>query len=195
MPSDNDSDIVLRRSLSNAPKKWKRIRAISSSDESTDTVKVNSEPLQMEEINMKSRKRSRNQLNYAQNIRKMKRNSGEEYETKKSKLVSGKLFEHKDCRCSKQYTCQKCDSLKLKIEASSNEDEKLHLMEIRDSHLISAEQARKSLTDDIQKAKDNPSEYYAFTFDLQKALAYPKLSVSVAYYKRNIKLVADNESE
>ncbi|XP_054726886.1 uncharacterized protein LOC129236483 [Anastrepha obliqua] len=102
MPSDNDSDIVLRRSLSNAPKKWKRIRAISSSDESTDTVKVNSEPLQMEEINMKSRKRSRNQLNYAQNIRKMKRNSGEEYETKKSKLVSGKLFEHKDCRCFKQ---------------------------------------------------------------------------------------------
>ena len=56
-------------------------------------------------------------------------------------------------------------------------------MEIHDSHLNSAEQARKSLTDDIQKVKDNPSECYGFTFDLQKAVSYPKLSVSVAYYK------------
>ena len=48
-------------------------------------------------------------------------------------------------------------------------------------HLSSAEQARKSLTDDKQTAKDNPSEYYGFTLDLQKALSYPKLSVSVAY--------------
>ena len=77
--------------------------------------------------------------------------------------------------------CQKCHSVKQKIEASSNEDEKLHLMEIHDSHLNSAEQARKSSTDHIQKAKDSPSEYYVFTFDRQQALSYPKLSVSVAY--------------
>uniref|UniRef100_A0A1B0BZH4 Uncharacterized protein n=1 Tax=Glossina palpalis gambiensis TaxID=67801 RepID=A0A1B0BZH4_9MUSC len=83
-------------------------------------------------------------------------------------------------------TCQECDSLKQNIEASSNEDEKLHLMEIHDSHLNSAEQASKSLTDDIRKAKDNPSEYYGFTFDLKKALSYPKLSVTAAYYKRNM---------
>lgn len=56
----------------------------------------------MEESNMKSRKRTRNQRNYAQNIRKMKRNSGEEYETKESKHVSGKVFENKDCLCSKK---------------------------------------------------------------------------------------------
>ena len=83
-------------------------------------------------------------------------------------------------------TCQKCDSLKLKIDASSNEDEKLQLMQIHDSHLKSAEKARQSLKDDNEKAKDNPSEYYGFTFDLQKPLPYPKLSVSVAYYKRNM---------
>ena len=59
-------------------------------------------------------------------------------------------------------------------------------MEIHNSHLNSTEQARKILSDDIQRAKDNPSEYYGFTFDLQKALAYPKLSVSVACYKRNM---------
>ncbi|XP_036336106.1 uncharacterized protein LOC118746358 [Rhagoletis pomonella] len=78
-------DIIRRRSISNAPKKWKRIRLISSSDESVHTLEVNSEPLQMEESNLKSRKRTRNPRNYAQNIRKMKRNSGEEYETKESK--------------------------------------------------------------------------------------------------------------
>jgi len=71
-----------------------------SSDELVHTLKVNSE--QIEESNMKSRKRKRNQHNYAQNIRKMKRNSGEEYETKKSKHVSGKLFENKHCLCSKK---------------------------------------------------------------------------------------------
>ena len=77
--------------------------------------------------------------------------------------------------------CQKCHSVKQKIEASSNEDEKLHLMEIHDSHLNSAEQDNKSLTDDIQKY--NPSEYYGFIFDLRKALSHAKVSVSVAYYK------------
>ena len=50
-----------------------------------------------------------------------------------------------------------------------------------DSHLNSAEETRKSLTDDIQNTKDIPSEYYGFTFDLQKALSYTKLSFSVAY--------------
>ena len=70
--------------------------------------------------------------------------------------------------------CQKYDSLKLKIGASSNEDEKLDLLEIHDSHLNSAKQARKSLSDDIQKANDKPSEYDECTFDLQKALSYPK---------------------
>lgn len=54
------------------------------------------------ESNLKSRKRTRNPRNYAQNIRKMKRNSREEYETKESKHVSGKLFENKDCLCSKK---------------------------------------------------------------------------------------------
>jgi hypothetical protein len=47
----------------------------------------------------KKRKRARNEDSYAQNIRKIKRNNGEEYTTKKSKLVSAKIFENKDCFC------------------------------------------------------------------------------------------------
>ncbi|EZA54507.1 hypothetical protein X777_05486 [Ooceraea biroi] len=83
-------------------------------------------------------------------------------------------------------TCQKCDLLKVKIEASSNEEEKLHFRQQHDLHLKSAEQARKCLKDDQKKAVENPEEYYAFSFDLQKALPYLKLSVSIAYYKRNM---------
>lgn len=49
------------------------------------------------------RKRAKNKDNYTQNIRRIKRNNGEEYTTKKLKLASAKIFENKDCFCSKQY--------------------------------------------------------------------------------------------
>ena len=83
-------------------------------------------------------------------------------------------------------TCQKCDLLKGKIEACNNEEEKLHLKESHDVHLQNAERARNCLAEDQRKAKENSREYYGFSFDLQKALPYPKLSVSLAYYKRNL---------
>ena len=37
--------------------------------------------------------------NYEQNVRKLKRNSGEKYRTGKLKHVSATLFENKDCLC------------------------------------------------------------------------------------------------
>ncbi|XP_047347879.1 uncharacterized protein LOC124948386 isoform X2 [Vespa velutina] len=73
-----------------------------------------------------------------------------------------------------------------KIEASSNEEEKLHLRQSHDIHLQNIERAKNYLAEDQKKSKENPREYYGILFDLQKALPYPKLSVSLAYYKRNI---------
>ena len=62
----------------------------------TKTI-VNLETPEMVQIEKdKKRKRARNEDSYAQN-RKIKRNNGEEYTTKKSKLVSAKIFENKDC--------------------------------------------------------------------------------------------------
>jgi len=52
--------------------------------------------------------------------------------------------------------------------------------------LKNAELARKALQEDKILASKNPDKYFAFSFDLQKALPYPKLSVSIAYHKRNI---------
>lgn len=94
------ADIIRPR---NTSKKWKRIKKLSSSDESYQDFIVNLETPKMVHIKKdKNRKRARNEDSYAQSIRKIKRNNGEEYMTKKSKLVNGKIFENKDCFCSKK---------------------------------------------------------------------------------------------
>lgn len=39
---------------------------------------------------------------------------------------------------------------------------------------------------DQELVSSNPSHYFSFSFDFQKALPYPKLTSSVAYYKYNM---------
>lgn len=41
-------------------------------------------------------------MNHKTKLRKFKRNTGQEYVTKKGKVVKAKVFENKDCSCSKQ---------------------------------------------------------------------------------------------
>ena len=50
-------------------------------------------------------------------------------------------------------------------------------------HLRKVEQARQCFADDKGLAS---TESYVMTFDLQKALPFPKLTTSTAYYKRNL---------
>lgn len=50
-------------------------------------------------------------------------------------------------------------------------------------HQAKAEKARSSLKNDQQIASDL---VYVATFDLQKALPFPKLTTSIAYYKKNL---------
>lgn len=80
-------------------------------------------------------------------------------------------------------TCQLCDSLQNVLEYGKCDDEKQKARINKDLHLRKAEQARSSLNRDKQIADENT---YVLTFDLQKALAFPKLSTSVAYYKLNM---------
>jgi hypothetical protein len=49
-------------------------------------------------------------------------------------------------------------------------------------HLRKAESVRTSLKKDKSKASEN---CYVCIFDLEKALPFPELSVSVAYYRTN----------
>lgn len=77
-------------------------------------------------------------------------------------------------------TCQKCDMLNMKIKTSCDIQEQQNLTEQHKIHLINAEMARNSLQKDRDLASNNPEKY------LQKALPFPKLTVSIAYYKRNM---------
>lgn len=79
-------------------------------------------------------------------------------------------------------TCSTCDSLQIKIESSDSERMRTAKSE-KDAHLQKAEQARSHMTADRTAVSE---ERFVFSFDLEKALAFPKLTTSVAYYKRNL---------
>ena len=74
-------------------------------------------------------------------------------------------------RVATENTCRNRPRKKKQLETEKN------------LHLESADQPREALKSDSEKASD---KLYVCTFDLQKALPFPKLSTSVAYYKRNL---------
>ena len=63
---------------------------------------------------------------------------------------------------------------------------KKRITEKHNVHLILAESARNLLKQAQEQVSSNSDYYFAFSFDLQKALPNLKLTTSVAYYKRNI---------
>ncbi|CAG9827583.1 unnamed protein product [Diabrotica balteata] len=83
-------------------------------------------------------------------------------------------------------TCSKRDDYKLKKAATIDDNEIKQIeFEIEVEHelpLRKAELARTSMKKDTEKAQTDYS-YYVFTFDLEKALPFPKLITSIAYYK------------
>lgn len=81
-------------------------------------------------------------------------------------------------------TCCKCDAYKTKIEVEADQAKKAVLETEHQVHLRKAEAARKSLKSDGELSKEG--NVYVASFDLQKALAFPRLTTSVAYYKRNM---------
>lgn len=83
-------------------------------------------------------------------------------------------------------TCVKCDKFKAMLECAGNENEKTELKTQHNLHLLKAENARKSLGNDKVLAMFNRGSVYSFTFDLEKALPFPTLTCSIAYYKRNM---------
>ena len=61
----------------------------------------------------------------------------------------------------------------MKIQTTNSDEEKATLVQRHDVHLKNAELARKALQEDKILATENPERYFAFSFDLQKALPYP----------------------
>ena len=82
-------------------------------------------------------------------------------------------------------TCKKCDLYKIKIDSEIDPEKKREIEIEPEVHLRKAEAARNALKDLREKYKEN-SNVYELSFDQQKALPFPKLSVTIAYYKRNM---------
>jgi len=82
-------------------------------------------------------------------------------------------------------TCKKCDEYKVKLDASGDQEAIQNLKDEHALHLLNAEEARNSMKEDAEKAKCSDNVYVC-SIDLQKALPFPILTVSDAYYKRNM---------
>lgn len=82
-------------------------------------------------------------------------------------------------------TCKNCDKYRQMINVENNTEKKAALEREHTLHLAKAERARDSLKADGVLAKENP-DTYTITEDLQKALPFPKLTVSEAYYRRKM---------
>ena len=82
-------------------------------------------------------------------------------------------------------TCKKCDLYKIKIDSEIDPEKKREIEIEHEVHLRKPEAARNALKDLSEKCKEN-SNVFGLSFDQQKALPFPKLSVFIAYYKRNM---------
>lgn len=80
-------------------------------------------------------------------------------------------------------TCRKCDSMKIKIDSAASPEEKLKLSADLELHHRKAETVRAHMRSDKSNSNDT---VYVFTFDLEKTLPVPDLSVGEAYYKRQL---------
>lgn len=79
--------------------------------------------------------------NYAANIRKIKRNCSEQYVTKNSKIVDAKIFENKNCFCSRKcIDLLTCEERKTNFEnfwkMGNFEKQNLFLCSITEKNII-----------------------------------------------------------
>lgn len=82
-------------------------------------------------------------------------------------------------------TCKKCDQYKQAVDLEQSPEKKSELEREHNVHLAKAEKARAGLKADGALAKED-KDLCTLTIDLQKALPFPKLTVSEAYYRRNM---------
>lgn len=83
-------------------------------------------------------------------------------------------------------TCKRCDEYKVKKSSPGLSLEEIQCLENdHELHLRKADKARKLMNDDKELSKTDES-LYVCSVDMQKALPFPILTVSDAYYKRNM---------
>lgn len=84
----------------------------------------------------------------------------------------------------KKDTCKKCDLYKRKIE-NADEATRQMLEEWHNFHLDKADSLTKQMKKDLKDAETN-EKLETLTYDMQKTLPLPRLTTSIAYYKRQL---------
>lgn len=89
------------------------------------------------------------------------------------------------CKSLRKDTCNKCDTLSIKIKNCSSDVERQQHQEEREIHLKRAEDLRREMNEDIMKAKTEEN-FECVTFDMEKTLPLPRIPTSVVFYKRQL---------
>lgn len=138
---------------------------------------------------------NRKYLSESLNIRKMYELFKEKYaDNRLAKSVKESFYRHVfntqfnlHFHVPSKDTCKKCDEYKIQVSnLSLADEEKLNIENKHQLHLRKAEKARDVMKQDSEYAKNPENKMYVCSVDLQKALPFPVLSVSDAYYKRNM---------
>ena len=85
----------------------------------------------------------------------------------------------------KSDTCKTCDSVKVRIEAETDQDVCTTLTGEWELHKRTVERCYQQLREDTALAQSDPNTD-TVTFDLQQSLPTPVLTVNVVYYKRQL---------
>ncbi|KAK3799413.1 hypothetical protein RRG08_056732, partial [Elysia crispata] len=129
-----------------------------------------------------TRKRVRIEAEWKQQVRKRRRNQGEEYITRNGKTVQRKsLAPLNPCSCQRQ-----CNKLIKHVQvaaalASGNTERVDEPKEERNQHHMQAEQVKAQLKEDKRKSNTK-----VICFDLQRTLPTPVPTTGVVYYKRQL---------
>lgn len=84
-------------------------------------------------------------------------------------------------------TCKTCDEFYTSMaSAITTAKQKVKLISSQSQHKAMADLMREAMKSDIADAAENNGQTAVLTFDLQKTLPTPKLSTSIAYYKRQL---------
>lgn len=89
------------------------------------------------------------------------------------------------CKSLKKDTCNKCDTLCIKIKNCANDVERRQYEEEKEAHLKRAEDLRRAMNEDMMRAKTDQS-FECLTFDMEKTLPLPRIPTSVVFYKRQL---------
>lgn len=88
------------------------------------------------------------------------------------------------CKTLKKDTCNKCDTLHIKL-ANATETEAAKFQREKQEHLERAETLRKTMNEDLKKATTDES-FECLTYDMEKTLPLPRIPTSIVFYKRQL---------